>query len=243
MEPRRTRQGTQFSPFEGLSAPSQFTVSEYKVVKTNLDLSTLLQTVQHDEVDDDDDLSEWEEVQSRPSTPPSRSPSPSSLHDSSINTCPPTSPSRSPSPSLPHNSSISNADSDDEHLSEPEAEAASPLSAAQRRTARHKEYQSAAARRNDRKMLCPPSPEARTLKASQITSTFKTADLRASGGGAWLGPKPPPPQSCPSGSKARSSKEKAKCQAERLKVLRLRTLHELLNEMGYLYIKWDGALV
>ncbi|KAJ7434292.1 hypothetical protein FB451DRAFT_1468746 [Mycena latifolia] len=72
-------------------------------------------------------------------------------------------------------------------------------------------------------------------------STFDAANLRASGGGAWLGPKPPPPQSCPSGSKARSSKEKAKRQTERLKALRLRNLHELLNEMGYSYIEWDGA--
>ncbi|KAJ7458439.1 hypothetical protein FB451DRAFT_1372186 [Mycena latifolia] len=235
MEPRRTRQGTQFSPFESLSSPAAFTAAHCQVVETDVDLAALLNSAHHSAAhreelgEDPDDLSEWEEVESRPSTPLSHSLPPSS-----------------PQPSENEDLSVLSDLSDIEPLSAAgiDAGAMPPVSAAQRRAARKKEYHKR--RRQAKRQEKAASPFTRGAHPKSIPShrilppnksAFDAAALSASGSGAWLGPKPPPP---PPRGKAQNAQAKARREAERLKALRLREVDELLKEMGYTYIAWDG---
>ncbi|KAJ6600508.1 hypothetical protein DFH09DRAFT_1498180 [Mycena vulgaris] len=81
-----------------------------------------------------------------------------------------------------------------------------------------------AARRSTLRQVSPPEE---ATAAGRIASTFDAANAKSSGGGSWMGPKPAPTK----GGKSKS---------QRLRDLRLRELHELLNELGYKYISWDG---
>ncbi|KAJ7687251.1 hypothetical protein B0H17DRAFT_692050 [Mycena rosella] len=214
--PRRTRQGTQFSPFEGFLDGTDLNHSPYRVIHSPVDLQELLAAAQaasdaRTELPDNaEDESDWEDVESRAPSPISRSPSP---EESSL-----------PTPPIPGTPATTVAD--DEDLPERDMPALLP-SADQRCAARQAQAASP--------FTCAPHPKAlpthRILPAHKL-SQFDAAALKSSGGGAWIGCNP-----SPSGPKKK--KTKGKCQTNCFKTLRLCELQELM-EMGYPYIVWDG---
>ncbi|KAJ6498608.1 hypothetical protein DFH09DRAFT_1001736 [Mycena vulgaris] len=184
---RRTRQGTQFSPFETFASPDD-TLPSYQTVRLDFDLADLLTAPDILEPPDDltnDDLSDWEDVNSR-------SPSPLSDISSSRSTSPlpdgcDTPPSRSASPAT------TIADSEDLPPDDMPPLLDSPN---QRRAARRALYDKSRRQRKRQQQAASPftrKAHPKSLPAHRLLpshkSTFDAANAKSSGGGSWMGPK------------------------------------------------------
>ncbi|KAJ7078753.1 hypothetical protein B0H15DRAFT_804765, partial [Mycena belliarum] len=217
---RRTRQGAVFSPYEVRSGPADFMARNNQVVRANIDLHELLAAAdaQGKGRDAEEDLSDWEDAHSRPPsplTPLTRSPSPES------------SATRSPTPFASHLSLTT----DFPPLSESSQGSAARKKLYNKKRRQRKRQEEAASpftRGSHPKHL----PDHRLLPSH--ASAFDASRFKPSGGGAWIGSKPPGPK----GPRARGGR--TSCASEQLKVLRLRTLQELTEQMGYTYVAWDG---
>ena len=254
---RRTRKGTQFSPFEQFMAPSStpFTTPTCEIVRTQASLEELLVAAQEAadrrQTDDDSDLSEWEDVDSCAS---SRSPSPVS---SELSSCPsdvilsrPATPAAASAelPAVLESSAQHRAASPSDVMlsrsaTPAPASAEFPVeSSAQRRAARDKAFQKSRRQKKRQAQAASPftcQPHPKSLPTHRLLpahhSTFDAAELQSSGGGSWLGKKPGP-------SKAKTfiKRTPKRRRANFNKVMKLRRLKELLDSMGYQLIRWDG---
>jgi hypothetical protein len=257
---RRTRKGTQFSPFEQFMAPgcAPFTTPTCEVVRTEASLEELLVAAQEaadrrQAEDDESDLSEWEDVDScassRPPSPVSSelSPCPSDV----ILSCPATPVTASTELPAVVESSVQHraASPSDIILSRPATPAptsaefpAALESSAQRRSARDKAYQKSRRQKKRQAQAASPftrQPHPKSLPTHRLLpahhSAFDAADLQSSGGGSWLGKKPGP-----SKAKTFTRRTPKRRGANFNKVMKLRRLKELLDSMGYELIRWDG---
>lgn len=235
---RRTRNGKQFSPFEGFLSTNvgDFKVPGFQVHQLDVSVDDLFLTAQNaadrrsqlfddDQADPDED-SDWEDIESRPPSPAdsasedSRPCSPFEAHNT-----------RPSSPTCTATTSIG----DPEELPEDDMPALLD-SPAQRRAARQALYQRQ--RRRLKRQKLASSPFTRVAHPKHLpthrmldpkTSEFDASDFQSSAGGGWLGKRARPPP-----------KRKAKVKrTAQMKARRLRELEEL-RRLGYQYISWAG---
>jgi hypothetical protein len=243
---RRTRQGTQYSPFEVIQTNFSF---EELVLAAQVEADGRDDIATDDVEEDSDDLSAWEDVCSR-------SPSPVSSASSRVSSEPssPTNEFRSrplsPSPtnefpSRPLSPATSIVASED--IPDPDMPALLD-SPAQRKAARQRLYQLQRRQKKRQQQAASPftrkahpksMPSHRLLPAHQ--SSLDAAELKSSGGGSWLGPKTVLPSAKKRGAKAKSGGQR-KLAPDRWRSLglKLREVAELVEQLGYQYIRWDG---
>ncbi|KAJ7033268.1 hypothetical protein C8F04DRAFT_1261083 [Mycena alexandri] len=223
---RQTRSGKQFSPFESFLPvdPSNIDPSRFQIHRMDVSLEELFaaaeeaaenraQAFEDAVIDPEDSGNEWEEIESRPPTPTMDSPSPTEPAgvDEELT----------------------------EELTTP-TQATPALSAAERQRLRKAQYNKK--RRQDKRQQSASSPFTRTAHPKSLpthrmlpphNSTFDALDFQTTNGGAWLGRRQGEPT-----SKKGSKKAKKAAPTERRR--HMPTAEELVNEMEYKYLCWDG---
>ncbi|KAJ7024511.1 hypothetical protein C8F04DRAFT_1270209 [Mycena alexandri] len=235
---RRTRQGTQFSPYENFTPVDipKLLAAGVQIRQTKISLEELFAAAEaaadaraevFEDANSDDGGSEWEDVDnSRPPTPDLVS----TYNDESGTPDCPVLPISSQPPFLP----LHTDDAAETTTPEFAAQSSQPSSTggrAARQTAYNKR------RRQAKRQQLAASPFTRISRAkSRPThrmlppkkSTFNATEFQTSAGGHWLGAR-----------HAESTKKKSAEPSTKTKAQRLRELYELLAE-GFEYLPWDG---
>ncbi|KAF7377004.1 hypothetical protein MSAN_00118300 [Mycena sanguinolenta] len=246
LEPRRTRHGSQFSPWENFQSldPSSLAASGFQVHRTTFSLEELLAAAEHTaevrtQADSPDDDSDWEDLDhgevresldadsgledlncDRPD-PHDHLPS-----SHSFDQPPPWSP-----PPLPTTPAFALAHED-----------GPALSAAQRKAARQAEYHKRRRQKKRQENAASPFtrvPHPKSLPMHRMLPPQRTdtdaRDFETSNGGHWLGKRAFPPRKSKQPRKSKKGVRRREHPNERL-----RDLKELTDELGYQYISWDG---
>lgn len=223
MEPRRTRRGAQFSPWESFASldPVTLAASGFQVHQTDVSLEELIAAAEEAadahaeaELDLEDDGSDWEELNSCPPSPDS---------DSSAD------------PSQPATPLVMTEDLPDPDMP-PLIARDAPRSA---QAARNAQYHKDRCKRKRQQQASSPftcAPHPKSIPTHRMLppkkTNFDARDLATSNGGHWLGKRQPQPRP--------KTKNKKKNARERAKAQRLRELKELIGELEYQYLRWDG---
>ncbi|KAK7049196.1 hypothetical protein R3P38DRAFT_2504882 [Favolaschia claudopus] len=222
-EARRTRRGTQFSPWEGFVAwkPADLVALGFAVHQTSVLLEDLVDLAesqnqsQNEEEGGAEGGSEDEDIQASSSRLPHESPPPSSP---SV----PLSPRHPPPLVLPLPSET--------RLPPPSPSQAKDRKKAEyRKGRRQKKRQELASNPFRRRTLVNSTPTHLILETQRLDVDFNAAELKTTKGGHWLGvgDRPPP-------------KMKNRPDSERWANLRLRKVKELVGKSKYFYVAWDG---
>ncbi|KAK7013244.1 hypothetical protein R3P38DRAFT_2546757 [Favolaschia claudopus] len=225
-EARRTRRGTQFSPWEGFVAwnPAELSALGYAVHQTSVSLEELVERAEaHREgmegARSDSDEEEFRDVLDSASS--SRLPDLPSFPPSSSLAFP--SPASPPSAPPPPPGSLA-------HPPPRQRSGAQERKADYHKARRQKRRQQAASNPFNHRALSKSIPTHLIEDPQRVEVDFDAAALRTTKGGHWLGvgDRPPP-------------KVKNRPDSERWAKFRLRELNELVGDLNHCHVSWDGS--